>query len=140
MIALPPSLDGAVHFTCAEVESASAETPVGAAGATAPVGVTELDCADSGLAPPGLAARTVNRYAVPGVRPLTVVLVAGGFPVIVFDGWAAEPMYGVTSYEATGPPLDGAVHDTFAEAWPAVALTPVTWPGAGAVWNITSTA
>jgi hypothetical protein len=29
-------------------------------------------------------------------------------------------------YEDAGPPVDGAVQLTLAEAWPAVALTPVT--------------
>ena len=42
-------------------------------------------------------ARTVNVYAVPGVSPVTVVLVAGGVPVTVFGVCAVAPMYGVTS-------------------------------------------
>ena len=81
----------------------------------------------------------MNVYAVPGVSPVTVVLVAGGVPVIVFGVCAVEPMYGVILYDVTGPPPDGAVHDTVAEACPAVAVTFVAGlaPPAGA--NSTST-
>ena len=38
-----------------------------------------------------------------------------------------------------GPPLAGAIHDTFAEPVPAVALTFVTVPGGVDGENITST-
>ena len=108
------------------MESACADTPVGADGATAPSGVTGLDGSDAGPAPDAFAASTLNVYWVPGVRPVTVVLVAGGEPVIVLGVWAAAPMYGVTLYDVTGPPADGAAHETVADAWPATALTPVT--------------
>ena len=76
---------------------------------------------------------------MPGVSPVIVLLVAGGVPVTVVAVCAAEPMYGVMSYDVGGPPVAGAVHDTLAEAWPAVAVTPVTWPGAPAGWKSTST-
>jgi hypothetical protein len=89
-------LAGAVQFTIAEVESATAATPVGAPGALLPVGVTEFDAADAGPSPPALPAVTVNVYAVPGVSPVTVVLVAGGEPVIVLAVCATPPMRGVT--------------------------------------------
>ena len=72
-------------------------TLVGAAGAVAPLGVTELECADTGPLPLPLTAWTVNVYAVPGVRPVIVVLVAGGEPVTVVAVWAVDPMYGVTT-------------------------------------------
>jgi hypothetical protein len=61
------------------------------------------------------------------VSPVTVVLVAGGEPVTSFGAWADDPAYGVTLYEVTGPPLDGADHDTRAEVCPfSAAVTPVT--------------
>ena len=43
-----------------------------------------------------LVAVTVNVYAVPLVRPVTVALVTGGVPLTVVGVWAVEPMYGVT--------------------------------------------
>ena len=67
------------------------------------------------------------------------MLVAGGVPVTVFGVCAVAPMYGVISYDVAGPPLGGAVQDTVADACPAVAVTPVTWPGAPAGANSTST-
>ena len=76
---------------------------------------------------------------MPGVRPETVLLVAGGEPVTVVAVWAVDPMYGVILYDVAGPPLDGAVQDTFADAEPAVAVTPVGVPGAAAGSNSTST-
>src|SRR5688572_24538798 len=56
------------------------------------VGVTGADAADAGPVPMALVAVTVNVYAVPLVRPVTVVLVAGGVPVTVLTGCAVEPM------------------------------------------------
>ena len=44
------------------------------------VGVTGAEAEDAGPVPAGLAARTVNVYAVPFVSPLTVQLSA---PVVV---------------------------------------------------------
>jgi hypothetical protein len=134
---LPPSLLGAVQPTNADFESACAVAPVGAPGADAPSGVTELDGADSGPEPAGFDACTMKVYEGPPLSPVTVVLVAGGEPVIVLGVWAVEPMYGVILYEATVP-LDGAVHDTFAEEGPGVAVTPVTCPGGLAAY-MTST-
>src|SRR5689334_20647895 len=97
-MALSPVAAGAVHVTRACWDAASAETPVGADGATAVSGVTAFDCADSGPDPFGLAAVTVNVYVVPFVRPVTVVVVPGGEPVTVLARavWAVEPTYGVT--------------------------------------------
>ena len=77
---------------------------------------------------------------MPVVSPVTVVLVAGGVPVIVVGVCAVEPMYGVIVYDVGGPPVDGAVHDTVAEVVPAVAaVTLVTWPGRRSGVNSTST-
>jgi len=62
---------------------------------------------------------------------LIVVLVAGGFPVIVVAVCAVVPMNGVIVYEVIALPLlAGAVHDTVAEVLPDVAVTPVGAPGA----------
>ena len=38
----------------------------------------------------------VKVYAVPLVSPVTVVLVSGGLPAIVFADWGVDPMYAVT--------------------------------------------
>src|SRR5919107_2757170 len=131
-MALSPVAAGGVQVTRACWEAASAETPVGPEGATAVSGVTAFDLADSGPEPFGLAAVTVNVYVVPFVRPVTVVVVSGGEPVIVFAAavCAGAPTYGVIVYEVTAPPLEGADQDTVAEVLPAaVAVTFETAPG-----------
>ena len=66
---------------------------------------------------------------MPLFNPLSVSLVA-----VVSnscDGWAAPLMYGVTTYPVIGekPLDDGAVHETVAEATPAVAVPMVGAPG-----------
>ena len=67
------------------------------------------------------------------VKPVIVVLVAGGFPVIVVAVCAVVPMNGVIVYDEIALPLlAGAVHDTAAELLPAVAVTPVGAPGTAA--------
>jgi hypothetical protein len=88
-------LTGAVQLAITDVVSAVAVTPVGAPGAAAPVGVTEFDGADAALVPPEFDAVTTNVYAVPDVRPVTVVLVAGGDPLIVLGACATPLMRGV---------------------------------------------
>ena len=65
-----PLLAGTVQATFAEVFPAVATPIVGAFGTLA--GVTELDAADVEPAPTPLVANTVNVYAVPFVRPVTV--------------------------------------------------------------------
>jgi hypothetical protein len=55
-----------------------------------------LDGAEGGPVPPPLEAATVNVYAVPAVSPVTVVLVAGGDPLIVFGVWPTPLIRGVT--------------------------------------------
>ena len=47
------------------------------AGGTGATGVTLLEASEAGLLPIALVATTVNVYAVPLVRPVTVALVAG---------------------------------------------------------------
>jgi hypothetical protein len=65
------------------------------------------------------------------VNPLTVVLVAAGFPVTVTGDCAVEPMNGVTVYVVIvlPPVFDGPVQLTVAEALPPLAVTPVGAPG-----------
>jgi hypothetical protein len=93
VIALPPLL-GAVHATRAPPTIAAAVTPVGVPGAVVVVGVTAFDDADSVPDPPALAACTLKVYAVPPVRPRTVVVSAGGAPesVTAFAVCAVAPM------------------------------------------------
>jgi len=75
-----------------------------------------------------LVAVTVNVYAVPLVRPDNVELT----PVVVTPVHAGHAGDGAIVYPviAEPPSLTGAVHDTTAEASPAVADTPVGAPGA----------
>jgi hypothetical protein len=49
----------------------------------------------------------------------------------VVAGCAVGPMYGVTVYVVIGlpPVLEGAIQETVAEAFPAVAVTPLGAPG-----------
>ena len=76
---------------------------------------------------------------MPLVNPVTFAVVAGGFPVTVTGARVVEPACGVTAYDVTGePPLFGAVHDTVAEASPAIALTPVGAAGAVGDAGLTS--
>ena len=44
-----------------------------------------------------LVAETLNVYAVPFVSPVTVTVVAGGFPLTVVADSAVDPAYGVTA-------------------------------------------
>ena len=91
-IAAPPSDDGADHDTTAEAFPATADTPDGAPGTVAGgAGVTALEGEDSGPVPIAFVADTVNVYAVPLVRPVTVAVVAGGFPVTVTAVCFVEP-------------------------------------------------
>ena len=76
MIALPPSLAGAVNVMIASALPGVALTAVGAPGTV--IGVTALDGDDAGPGPASLVAVTVNVYAVPLTRPLIVC----GVPVV----------------------------------------------------------
>jgi hypothetical protein len=78
VIALPPLLAGAVQLTVADALPPVAVMAVGAPGTVA--GVTLLDGLEAGLVPIALVAVTVNVYAVPLLRPLTVADVA---PVVL---------------------------------------------------------
>ena len=91
-----PPFEGAVQLTVACPSPAAAVTPVGAAGAVGPLGVTLFDAAEAGLVATEFVALTLNVYAVPLVRLPIVAEVAGGDPLIVTGAWAEAPMYGVT--------------------------------------------
>jgi hypothetical protein len=69
-MAEPPSLTGAVKLTIAKAFPRTALTPVGAPGTVA--GVTAADAEDSTLFPTAFVACTVNVYAAPFVKPVTV--------------------------------------------------------------------
>jgi hypothetical protein len=60
VIALPPSLDGAVQLTSAWPVAGLADTFWGADGALAEVGVTAFDRADAGPLPEAFEACTTN--------------------------------------------------------------------------------
>jgi hypothetical protein len=69
----PPSEAGAVKLIFACALPAVALTAVGAPGTVAAIaGVMLLDAADAGPVPTLLVAPTVQVYAVPFVRPVTV--------------------------------------------------------------------
>jgi hypothetical protein len=87
-------------------------------------GVTALDGAEAAPVPTAFVALTVNVYAVPFVRPATVMGLPDPVPV-----W--PPGLAVTVYEVIAePPFEeGALNDTVADALPATADTPVGAPG-----------
>ena len=71
VIAEPPLLTGAVKLTVAWPLPATALTPVGAPGTL--LGTTELDVPDAAPVPTAFVAVTVKVYAVPFVKPVTVI-------------------------------------------------------------------
>ncbi len=72
MIVAPPLDAGAVQATVTDVALAIVAVPiVGAPGTVA--GVTEFDAADATDVPWLFVAVTVNVYAVPVVKPITVI-------------------------------------------------------------------
>ena len=77
MIAEPPLLEGAVQVNATCVLPAVPATFVGAPGGAA--GVTGLDVADV-LRPTALIVETLSVYAVPLVKPVTVVVAAVDVP------------------------------------------------------------
>jgi len=91
----------------------------------AAVGVTELEAADAGLVPIAFVAVTVKVYAVPLVKPVTVIGLV--VPVAV-----KLPGFDVTVKPviALPPVLVGAVNDTVACPSPAVAVPMVGALGA----------
>jgi hypothetical protein len=120
-----------LNFTPTSIELPSPESTIDGVPKSKIVscGVTALDAPDAGPVPPPFVAATVNVYAVPFVRPVTLALVAGGEPVTVVGVWAVEPTYGVIVYPviALPPLLLGAVQLT--SAWLVAGLA-VTFEGA----------
>ena len=72
MIAAPPVFAGAVKLTVALPLLTVALMPVGVPGAVA-AGVTNDDAVEAVPVPTELVATTVKVYAVPLVRPVTVI-------------------------------------------------------------------
>jgi hypothetical protein len=81
VIADPPLLAGDVNVTVACALPPVAVPIVGAPGTVA--GVTPFDAADAAPVPSAFVAATVNVYAVPFVRPATVIAVHGAVHVPV---------------------------------------------------------
>jgi hypothetical protein len=73
VIAVPPLLTGAVNATVAVVDPVAVAVPIVGAPGTVNV-VTELLAAEAALLPAALVAYTVNVYAVPVVKPETVIV------------------------------------------------------------------
>jgi hypothetical protein len=121
VIAEPPSLAGGVKVTVACALPAVAVPMVGAPGTVA--GVTLLDADDAGPVPTAFDANTVNVYAVPFARPVTVHGDVAQVPVCPPDDVA------VYDVMVEPPLLAGGVKVTVACALPAVAVPIVGAPG-----------
>jgi hypothetical protein len=80
--------------------------------------VTELDAELYSLEPVALLPRTVKVYAVPAVRPETVIGLDEPVPVI-------EPGLETAVNVVAGPPLVATVYATVAKAAPPVAVPSV---------------
>lgn len=121
VMAAPPFDEGADHVTTADSLPGVADTSLGAVAVVA--GVTEAEAEDAAEFPTLLIALTVNVRAVPLVRSLNVAVRT--LPTV-----CAEPEEGVTMYPViSAPPFEsGADQFTTAEAFPAVADTPVGAP------------
>lgn len=118
VIVAPPLSLGAVNETVACPFPAVAETAVGAAGIV--LGVTAVLAVDAVPVPRLFIAATVNVYAVPFVRPVTVM--GELVPVAVTPPGLDVTVYCIISK----PPLSvGGVNVTVACPFPAVAETPV---------------
>jgi hypothetical protein len=130
VMAEPPLLTGAVHDTTAWAFPGVAVTAIGAPGTV--VGVTAALGIEASELPAALAAVTVNVYAVPLTRPVTVRLLASAAAGRSRPTWAlvaaltTRTLYPVI---AEPPSATGAVHDTTARAFPGVAVTAVGAPG-----------
>jgi hypothetical protein len=74
VIALKPSLLGALNVTEADLSPRVAVPIAGASGTVA--GTTAFDASDGALEPTALVASTVKVYEVPFVSPVTVAVVA----------------------------------------------------------------
>ena len=123
-MAEPPLEAGAVNVTVACALPPVAVPMVGAPGTVA--GVTLLEAADAGPAPTAFVAVTVNVYAVPLARPVTVMEVQGAVQEAVMPPGEDVAVKLVMAV----PPLDaGAVNVTVACVLPAVAVPMVGAPG-----------
>jgi hypothetical protein len=120
-----PPFNGALKATDAVPSPAVATTELGASGVV--LGVTALLGAEATPVPMALVAVTVNVYAVPFVRPGTVIGELAP-PAVKLPGFE------ITVYPVIGDPLAfGATNDTVALATPAAAVTPVGALGAAGV-------
>jgi hypothetical protein len=113
---------GGTKLTLAVAGVAADPPPPEEVGTAGVMAVEALEVADTPIA---FEALTENVYATPLVRPVTVRYVLKFVPL-----YAAG--LETTEYEVTAlPPFEaGAVQETYAKAFPAVAVTPVGAPGA----------
>ena len=129
---LPPVFVGAVQLTIAEAFPLVGRPMVGTPGVEA--GVTLAEEFENEPVPTTLMAATVNVYAAPLVRPVTVQLVevldveeghafVVGVEVVTFSDVTVYPVI------ALPPVLVGAVQLTFAEAFPLVGVSIAGTPG-----------
>lgn len=106
-----------------------AVTVSGAPGIAVKEGVIEFEVA-AGPVPNAFVAVTLKVYAVPLVKPVTVMGLE--VPVVI------KPVFAVTVYDVIGLPFEtGAVKLTVALALPADAVTPIGAPGAVNVPGVT---
>jgi hypothetical protein len=123
VIVTPGFTTDAVHDTTIDPLPGATVTPVGEYGRSS--GVTAADGADAAPLPALFDATTVNVYAVPFVRPVTLQVSA---PVVVH---VLPPGEEVTVYPVIGvPPFEaGASHETITFVSPELPVTPVGAPG-----------
>lgn len=131
-------LAGAIHETLACASPAVPVTAVGAPGTVR--GVMAAEVADAAPVPAALMAETLNVYAVPLTRPVTVRVtpllpVSATAVVHVVPSVDLSMRYPVT---ALPPLLAGAVQDRLTEAFPPVPETAVGT--SGTVRGVTDTA
>ena len=108
MIAEPPLLAGATHETVILALPRRTSRFVGTPGTVA--GVTEADGLEATLSLTAFVAFTVNVYATPLVRPVTMQLVVAEVQVFVTAPTCGEAE---TVYPVIAEPFDaGAVQDT----------------------------
>ncbi|MDX2218401.1 MAG: hypothetical protein SF172_05200 [Burkholderiales bacterium] len=125
MIALPPSLAGALKLIDAVVSPGEAPTPVGAPGTVR--GVTN-DPVELAPFPAALVANTTQVYCTPLVMLVTVIGVTLA-TLAVRVVWPAAEQDAVYWVMALPPLLAGAAKLTLADALPKFATTPVGAPG-----------
>jgi hypothetical protein len=91
VIALPPVTAGAVHVIFNELPVPVAATAVGAAGATATLGVNAADFAETNEVVPLPEGVTSKTYDVPSVRPLIVHVCVPFGGVVLFATVQVKP-------------------------------------------------